>query len=230
MPSVRYGTRVIEYAILEKEGLKGHYISVDNVDGVILKGKAVSPQMADKLILKKARWIIEKLQLVRSVAAGDIVTGSRLPYLGRSYYVQVVVNKQIDRVQIEFTWSRFIITINNSSVSQAEIQSALQNFYKQKAIEKIGPRVEKLSQQTGLVYQGLQFRKMNKRWGSCTAANRIILNIEAVKLPYSLIDYVIVHELVHTRVKDHSRAYWSLLGRHMRNWKTLDAKLNEVQN
>lgn len=228
MPSVRYGSRLINYAIQEREGLKGHYISVDNVDGVILKGKPVSPDMADKLILKKARWIIDKLELVRSVAAGDIVTGSRLPYLGRCYYVQVVVNKRIDRIQIEFTYSRFIITVNNLSISQAEMQSALLDFYKQKAIEKIGPRVKQLSQQTGLTYHGLQFRKMNKRWGSCTANNRIILNIETIKLPYSLIDYVIVHELVHTRVKDHSRAYWSLLGRHMRNWKTLDAKLKEA--
>jgi predicted metal-dependent hydrolase len=75
----------------------------------------------------------------------------------------------------------------------------------------------------------LQFRKMSKRWGSCTGRNRIIINIEAIKLPFSLIDYLIVHELVHTKVKDHSKAYWALLSRHVRNWKTLDGKMKEMR-
>lgn len=53
MFSVQYGKRIIDYAILEKEGLKSHYITVEKGVGVILKGKSIPKELADKLILKK---------------------------------------------------------------------------------------------------------------------------------------------------------------------------------
>ena len=79
MPSVRYGNQLIEYQIERKEGLKSHYITVQRGEGVILKGRAVSPEQAQQMILKKARWILEKLALVAAIEEDDIVTGARMP-------------------------------------------------------------------------------------------------------------------------------------------------------
>ncbi|RYZ51429.1 MAG: M48 family peptidase, partial [Sphingobacteriales bacterium] len=64
MRSVRYGSRVITYSIQEKEGLKSHYIEVEKHSGVVLKGKPVSGETADRMVLKKARWILAKLDVV----------------------------------------------------------------------------------------------------------------------------------------------------------------------
>jgi predicted metal-dependent hydrolase len=55
--------------------------------------------------------------------------------------------------------------------------------------------------------------------------NNIILN--PVKLPFTLIDYLIVHELCHTKVKDHSRKFWREVSKHMANWKECDEKFRE---
>jgi len=71
----------------------------------------------------------------------------------------------------------------------------------------------------------LKIRKLEKRWGSCTVSNNIIINLESIKLPFSLIDYLIVHELVHTKVKNHSKEFWSELSKHIPNWKELDDKM-----
>lgn len=229
MPSVNYGSKLIEYSLLEKEGLKSHYISVEKHTGVVLMGKRVTDSVADRLILKKARWILNKLELVKPKADGEIVTGSRVPYLGKSYYVQVLINKTISKVVVEFNHSKFTISIKNTSVAQAEIADALETFYKEKAIEKLPGRVEKWSQKTGLTFEGLQFRKMSQRWGSCTSKNRITLNTDAVKLPFSLIDYLIVHELVHTKIKDHSKAFWAELSKHVHNWRSLDNKMSGMK-
>jgi predicted metal-dependent hydrolase len=81
---MQYGSRLIKYSILEKKDLKSHYITVES-SGVVLKGKPVSYAIADRLILKKGRWIINKLEFVKGVNDGDIVTGSRIPYLGKTY-------------------------------------------------------------------------------------------------------------------------------------------------
>ena len=168
MPSIQYGNKTIEYSILEKKGLKTHYISVQKGEGVVLKGKPVSLEQSQQLILKKAKWILEKLELVRSIGDDDIVTGSRVQYLGRRYYVQVLVQKGIEAVEVEFNESKFKVIVPSKHTGQQEIKTAFEEFFKQKAKEKIAPRVRKWSETTGLDYNDLKFLKMEKRWGSCT--------------------------------------------------------------
>jgi hypothetical protein len=229
MLEVKYGTRTIHYTVLEKEGLKSRYISVEKHQGVILKGKPVTPDKANKLILKKAKWILEKLKIVGEVNEEDIVTGSRIPYLGRSYYVQVFITKKTEAVTIEFNHSRFKIYLPNKNTPHAEIKNAVEDFYKARAVEKITPRVKQLSAKINLPYTHLRFLKMEKRWGSCTGKNSIIINTDAIKLPYTLIDYLIIHELCHTKVKDHSKDFWAELSKHVPNWRELNEQVEGMR-
>lgn len=216
---------MIEYTTLVNGGLKSHYISVQKGDGVVLKGKAIPTEQANQLILKKAKWILDKLELVKSIGDEDIVTGSRVQYLGRKYYVELYVNTSIQKVDIYFTESKFRVSLPKSQNDQDSIKHAFENFFRQKAREKIAPRVRKWSKATGLEFRELKFMKFEKRWGSCTPANNILINIDAVKLPFSLIDYLIVHELVHTKIKNHSKEFWAELSKHILNWKELDDKM-----
>ena len=225
MPSVQYGDKTIPYTVLESPGLKAHYLSVEREHGVVLKGRRLPRLEADRMVLKKARWVLEKLELVRSVREGDIVTGSRIGYLGRQYYAEVIYEEGLVGASIEFNHSRFRIKVAPGEGAQEAIQEALKVFFRAKAVEKITPRIRKWSVETGLVYEAFKLRTMEKRWGSCTASNTILLNPSVIQLPFSLIDYVIVHELCHTKVKDHSKEFWAELSRHMANWKELDARI-----
>lgn len=225
MPEVQYGHKTIKYTINEKDGLKSHYISVQKGVGVVLKGKAIPVEKANQLILKKAKWILDKLELVKSIGDEDIVTGSRIQYLGRKYYVEVFINDSLDKIEIDFTESKFRVSVPKSLNNQVELTNAFETFFREKAREKITPRVKKWSKITGLEYQELKFQRLEKRWGSCTPSNNILINIDAVKLPFSLIDYLIVHELVHTKIKNHSKEFWAELSKHIHNWKELDEKM-----
>lgn len=225
MPSVHYGSHLIEYSILVKGGLKSHYITVQKGDGVVLKGKAIPDEQANQLILKKAKWILDKLALVKSIGDEDIVTGSRIQYLGRKYYVEIFINDDLEKIVIDFTESKFRVSLPKVLNNQDELRQAFEAFFREKAKEKIAPRVRKWSKATGLGFGDLKFIKLEKRWGSCTAANNILINIDAVKLPFSLIDYLIVHELVHTEIKNHSKEFWAELSKHILKWKELDEKM-----
>ncbi|UMB59994.1 M48 family metallopeptidase [Lutibacter sp. A80] len=225
MPSVQYGHKTIEYSFLKKEELKSHYITVAKGDGVILKGKNISDELAETLILKKAKWILDKLELVSSIGDEDIVTGSRIQYLGRKYYVQILRNDDLKDINIDFTESKFRITLPQSLNNQSELKHSFEEYFRTKALEKIKPRIKKWAKETGLNYTELKIRKLEKRWGSCTPENTIIINIDAIKLPYSLIDYLLVHELVHTKIKNHSKEFWAELSKHIPNWKELDEKM-----
>ena len=225
MPSVQYGNKKIEYTVQSKEGLKSHYISVQKDSGVVLKGSTISTEKEQALILKKARWILDKLQLVEAISLDDIVTGSRIQYLGRRYYVEVFTNNELENINIDFTESKFKVSLPSSLNNQEALKLAFEYFFRDKATEKIKPRINKWSKETGLSFKELKIRKLDKRWGSCTPSNNILINIDAIKLPFSLIDYLIVHELVHTKIKNHSKEFWAELSKHIPNWKELDDKM-----
>jgi predicted metal-dependent hydrolase len=201
MPSVTYGDKIINYTLQEDLNLASHYISVEKRSGVVLKGKPLPLELTDRLILKKAKWILDKLTLVSSTEHADIVTGSRIPYIGKHFYAEVVFSNEAQDCTVSFNHSQFKIILNPQLHGQETILEALEAFYRAKAVEKITSRVKRLSKVLGLPYTALKFRKMEKRWGSCTSNNTIILNYEAIKLPFSLIDYLICHELCHTVVK-----------------------------
>lgn len=126
MPKVQYGNKTIDYTILEKEGLSSYYITVEKHEGVTLKGESVSLEKSQQLILKKARWILDKLNLVEAMEEGDIVTGSRVQYLGRRYYVEVVLTEAISEIVIEFTESKFKVLVPYLLHQQRLMEEAFQ--------------------------------------------------------------------------------------------------------
>ncbi len=89
---------------------------------------------------------------------------------------------------------------------------------------KLTDRLDHLSGKHGLPYNRVFIRNQKTRWGSCSSANNISLNMQLTCLPEELMDYVILHELVHTRVKNHSIDFWAELdalavdGRGMASW------------
>lgn len=226
---VQYGPHTIAYTVQERPDLGAHYLSVAQGEGVVLKGPPLPSAQADQLVLKKARWVLAKLELVRAPQPGDIVTGSRIAYLGRQYYTEVIFDATLTKAHVTFNHSSFRIRVNPADDVQAAITQALEAFFRAKARQKIMPRLRHWTARTGLACTDLRFRQMAKRWGSCTSENTIILNPEVVKLPFTLIDYVIVHELCHTKVKNHSKDFWAEVAQHCPNWLALDTELAAVK-
>lgn len=74
-------------------------------------------------------------------------------------------------------------------------------------------RLEHLSKQSGLPYKSVKINSSQGRWGSCSARKDINLSYYLVLLPSHLIDYVLLHELCHTREMNHSERFWGLLNR-----------------
>jgi len=93
------------------------------------------------------------------------------------------------------------------------------------AKRKLTTRLKQLAEKHGFTCNRLSIRNQQTRWGSCSHKNNISLNIKLVVLPEELIDYVVLHELVHTRIHDHSRRFWSELDKYAGNGKALASKL-----
>ena len=79
------------------------------------------------------------------------------------------------------------------------------------AIDKLVGRLEEMAKIHNFKYARVAIRNQKTKWGSCSAKNNINLNINLVRLPEELRDYVILHELVHTQFKNHSKKFWAEL-------------------
>ncbi|MDH4320136.1 MAG: M48 family metallopeptidase [Desulfobulbaceae bacterium] len=84
---------------------------------------------------------------------------------------------------------------------------------RQAATRILTARLHELARRHGFVYQRVTIRNQKSRWGSCSAKNNISLNMKLMLLPPELMDYVLLHELLHTRIKNHGPAFWDGLER-----------------
>ena len=88
-------------------------------------------------------------------------------------------------------------------------------------------RINELADKYGLIFNKVSIRNQKTRWGSCSIKNNISLNIQLMRLSNSLIDYVILHELVHTVVKNHSILFWKTLDIYVNDAKKIDNRLKQ---
>jgi len=88
-------------------------------------------------------------------------------------------------------------------------------------------RLDLLAERHGFQYNRVFVRHQRTRWGSCSHKNNINLNARLVLLPEALMEYTILHELVHTRVKNHGPAFWKELAKCVSDPKALDRQLND---
>jgi predicted metal-dependent hydrolase len=88
-------------------------------------------------------------------------------------------------------------------------------------------RLAELARRHGFAYNRVFVKNQRTLWGSCSSTNNINLNANLVRLPDELRDYVILHELVHTRHRNHSRAFWAALDRLVGDGKGLQRRLRQ---
>jgi predicted metal-dependent hydrolase len=95
------------------------------------------------------------------------------------------------------------------------------------ARKRLVDRLDYLALKHGFQYNRVFIRNQKTRWGSCSGKNNINLNVNLVRLPDELMDYTILHELVHTRVKNHGKRFWAQLERLLGDAAKLDRALND---
>ena len=103
-----------------------------------------------------------------------------------------------------------------------------ETFNKEDARESLIKRLKELADMYGFSYNKVFIRSQKSRWGSCSSKNNISLNLTLARLPVELRDYVILHELVHTRVKNHRPRFWSELEKYLKNAKEYRSRLNDI--
>ena len=169
----------------------------------------------------KRKWIEKQQRSFRSylpaTPARQYIGGESFLYLGKQYMLKI---EPSTAEEVKLYQGRLVVKTLNPEATH--IKKLLQQWYIARATILFNKLFEEqfyLFKRFGLEKPILQIKKMEKRWGSCTPQQKIILNPELIKAPIVCINYVILHELCHLVHHNHSKAFYRLLENFMPDWQ-----------
>lgn len=195
-----------DYVSLERRSVKWARLEVQQDGRVLLVvPRRYSQAQIQHLLESKQGWMQRKrAQMQQPLPEPLQLAQGQLLLHGEPYQVQLVSGavEHVDRQQ------RRVYTA--VELAQPEL---LQHWYRAYARVYLSERTAELAKMHAFGYNRLSIRAQRTRWGSCSAQKNISLNWKLVKMPCWVSDYVILHELVHTRRLDHSPAFWREVAR-----------------
>ena len=168
-----------------------------------------------KVIERKKHWILEKQAFNKKIEESQTVFGQNViieTFKNRFH----IVKKDIDNIQLQGNSPELTIAVpkhfnTKSTEFQEGIRDIINIALKQEAINYLPGRTATLASQHNFRYSNVSVRNNKTRWGSCSSKGSINLNIQLMRLPEEMIDYVILHELCHTHHQNHGDRFKRLL-------------------
>jgi len=214
--------KVTTYKII-RSNRKTLCLSVDESARLIVRApNRASDKQIHEFVSTKESWINKKQQLMRD-RLDEYESHSSLPqclYLGKLYPLKLIPG-QVDTMS--FNGSDFTVSHSNED----KIKLTLSSWYKQRFIDIAKPRVSYYAKKYNLAINRVNVKAQKTLWGSCSGNNNINLNYQLIMAPIEVIDYVIVHELVHTLHKNHSPSFWQEVSSIMPKYKASKSWLKE---
>jgi len=122
---------------------------------------------------------------------------------------------------------RHLVRMRRYESELKAVPAGLREIDKTVAKRVLTGRLKKLAETYGFTYNRVTIRNQRTRWGSCSHDNNISLNMKLLKLPDDLIDYVLLHELAHTRVPNHSPEFWQELEKYVPGARAYTSRLRK---
>lgn len=202
--------------ISKRKGSKSIRISMGH-EGLV---KVTMPQwtpykVAEAFLLSKQAWLIEQKSKIHNPGF------SNNERIGKNHRL-VFIDTNNRKLSARLLPTQIRINIPSGyDQSSAEIQKIAKRYavkaLKEQASNLLPNRLESLATRHGFSYKAVNIKQLRSRWGSCSSDRTITLNCYLMQLPWDLIDYVLLHELVHTRIMAHGKPFWDELDKYVSN-------------
>ena len=226
--------RIQDLEIKLKKSFKAKNISIKikPFEGVLVTvPMLVSFKIVEDFVKTKINWINKNLDKVQKQEQLHTFFSANNSFKTRSHLVNIISTElSKNTVHIENSNVKVLISKKlsiSSEENQIYIRNIILEIWRKEAKEYLPKRVEALAIDHDFNYQKLTIKNTKTRWGSCSFDNNINLSLHLMRISNELIDYVILHELVHTKVKNHSSKFWETLEKHCPNSKILDKELKK---
>jgi len=186
-------------------------------------------EVARAYAISKLGWIRDQQAKLRGQARETrrrFVTRESHYLWGRRYLLSVVEEDRKPFVRLDH--HRLTLTVRPGS-AKAKREEVMHEWHKTLLHETVTTLIKKWEARLGVVVSGYFLQRMKTKWGGCnTQAGTIRLNTELVKKPKDLLEYVVVHEMVHLVERMHSERFQALMTKHYPAWRIARAELNEL--
>jgi predicted metal-dependent hydrolase len=188
---------------------------------VVVKAPYLVPSIIIKHFVRgKNEWIVRHLGKIHKagvVKQKQYSQGEEFMYLGNIYKLDIGDYQEI-KITDKLCFPQFL---------KFRIQKELNDWYIRQAREIITKRVDYHSKLMQMEYRGITFSDTSSKWGSCSRDNFLQFNWRLVMAPLQTIDYVVVHELAHTKEKNHGDRFWRIVSLYKPAYKQYRKWLNE---
>lgn len=165
----------------------------------------------EQFVQKHATWIEEHLKLAQEQRKSRVQWLEFVPFMGKNYAVHIWQDKEV------FLTKKGIYV--PESIDPQQERKKVIAWYRKQAEIIFGKRAAYWAQIMQCQYTQLKISSAKKRWGSCTSEGHIAFSWRLVQAQPAAIDYVIIHELAHLRVMDHSPAFWEQVSAYCPDYK-----------
>ena len=214
---VRFGDTLIEYAVRRSvRRKKTVHITLEGNEVLVTAPANLPAHEIQRIVLKRAPWIVARLsESPPLVAPRQFVSGETLLYLGRNVRL-IVQPADVSSPTVRFSHWRFLVEaprIWKKDDGHAEkVRDAIVDWYGARAAQRLPQEVDRWWDRLGCGERPhILIRNQRKRWGSCAADGTLRFNWRVMMLEPPLVEYIVVHELAHLTVRDHSANFWKLV-------------------
>lgn len=163
-----------------------------------------SKALIEEFVARNQGWIeIKQAQALaaRPLPPREYVSGETFSYLGTLYPLEIVEEQ---KEPLLLANGKFEL----AAFCQREAASVFERWYREHARQVLTAHVELFAREYDFHYKGIRITSARTRWGSCSAAGSLSFSWRLIQVPLRVVDYVVVHELVHTAVHNHSKRFW----------------------
>ena len=217
MNSIPFGNSKIKYNVKRVTNRKTTQIFVDKLGVQIISSSDKTQKQIKDLVVKNSKWIYSK-QIWANKQNDLKITfkqGTRLPYLGKNYLLKI---KESKNESILLSKGIFIVRVSKNTPKK--VQGLFKNWLKLHAQGIIERKAITHAKKIGVKYEKILIKDHKERWGSVSKNKSLNINLSILCAPSKIIDYVIIHELCHLKIPDHSPKYWNLLYKMMPDYGT----------
>lgn len=178
-----------------------------------------SPEFAVRRLVNGNRDEIRKMLATHnaknSYQDGDLIGKTHTLFLRKFSGEEIKISNEGNQILVQIPQE---LAFENPLV-QSEVRKTVSKNLRKQAKAYLPRRIDFLAEKYGFSFEKLRFSHTGTRWGSCSSSGTISLNIALMNLPHHLIDYVIIHELCHTRQMNHSSKFWQEVEKYCPDYK-----------
>ena len=229
MPLTRMEVAGVPVQVVRK-AIKNLHLAVLPPDGKVRVSapESLSDASIQMFVRTKIGWIRrqqEKFAAQPRQTERRFVSGETLYVWGRRYYLQVEHGGR--GYALALSGDRAILTARRESTAKQR-EAFVNEWYRALLKAEIERRLPVWEARTGLSCSSWQTKYMTTRWGTCnTATGKIWLNLQLAKKPFACLDYILLHELAHLKVRNHGKDFVAILDAHMPYWREIKRELND---